>query len=290
MSTLPAASSPFVPTLDRARAAGLPLPLDPPIAEERWSALVVIATILRRRSWKEEIFRHPDSVAHIPRKPPVEPDMLGPGTHVAVEDIGDLGRCPDCADTPGLRKCRVCGGTGALRVGRGAYPCSCGGTGRVACPTCLRQGTTHRIVLRYYEDEPRWMKEFYVPSHLPCHAPLFGLEGAMEQTANIIAEAPPEDLRCHDLTGRAAGSAYRGGERLVRPTFYGHDFGDTIERAMTAIAALSAGGKALRYDIRAYAWPLLRLQFAGQTPDRPDEVVVYPDRHGGLRIFQGEAR
>jgi hypothetical protein len=290
MRTPPAdAPNPFVPTLERARAAGAPLPDGEPIAQERWSALVVLATVLRRRSWKDEIYQHPNNVAHLPRGTPPEPKGFVPATHVVVEQIDVAGGCPDCARTPGLRMCRICRGAGVINPERNVV-CSCGGSGKIPCPTCQRLGTASRIALRYYEDEPRWMRELYLPSHLPCHAPLFGLESAMEQSANIELD-PPEDLRCHDLTGRAAGTAYRGGERTVRPTFHGHDFGDTIDRALDAIRALGAGGKTLGYDIRAYAWPLLRLQYPSpRAPAAPRDVVLYFDRGREMRVFEGEVK
>ncbi len=283
------APNPFVPSLERARAAGLPLPPGEPTAQERWSALVVLATILRRRSWKDEIYQHPSNVAHLPRGTPPEPKGFAAATHVVVEDIAASGGCPDCAATPGLRDCRVCKGTGAVLAGGATARCSCGGSGKIPCPTCKRIGTISRIALRYYEDEPRWMRELYLPSHLPCHAPLFHLEAAMEQCADLSLD-PPEELRCHDLTGRTAGTTYRGGERVVRPTFHGHDFGDTIDRALEAIRALGAGGKTLGYDIRAYAWPLLRLQYPGPKAGAgPLEIVLYLDRDRGMRIYEGAA-
>lgn len=280
------APPPFVPTLERARREGLPLPPGEPAAEERWSALVVLAALLRRRSWRDEIFRHPSSVAHLPRGGPPEPVGYVPATHAVVESVEVFGGCQACAETPGFRPCRICHGTGSVGAGR---VCSCGGRGQVPCPTCMNVGSVSRIALRYYEDQPLWMRELYVPSHLPCHAPLFGLPAALEQSVEV-SEDPPEELRCHDLTGRAAGTAYRGGERIVRPTFHGHDFGDTIERAMEAIRAMGGGGRTLRYDIRAYAWPLLRLQYGPAEPGAgPRDVVLYFDRGGGMRLYEGAA-
>lgn len=289
MRTPPAdAPNPFVPTLERARAAGLPLPAGEPIAQERWSALVVLAVLLRRRTWKDEIFQNPAGVAHLPRGAPPQPQGFAGARYTVVEEVGAVLGCPDCAPTPGQRACRVCRGTGvAIAMGR-QVPCSCGGSGKIPCPTCQRLGTVARIVVRHYEDDPRWMREFYLPSHLPCHAPLFRLESAMEETVNIALD-PPEELRCHDLTGRTAGSAYRGGERLVRPTFHGHDFGDTIDRALEAMRSLGAGGKTLGYDIRAYAWPLLRLQYPPRKPGAsPHEVVLYCDRFRAMNVYEGE--
>jgi hypothetical protein len=279
------APHPLGPSLAGARAAGLPLPEGEPIAQERWSALVVIARVLRRRSWKDEVYQHANNVAHLPRGAPPQPTSFATATYMMVEDVGAPIGCPDCADSPGMRRCRICRGTG--KIATQGVVCSCGGSGKIPCPTCHRLGSISRIVLRYYQDEPRSLRELYLPSHLPCYAPLFGLEKAMEASADISFD-PPEDLRCHDLTGRTAGTAYRGGERVVRPTFHGHDFGDTIDRALEAIGSLGAGGKTLGYDIRAYAWPLLRLQYPNpRTPASPREVVLYFDRGRGLKVYEG---
>lgn len=288
MRTPPAdAPNPFVPTLERARAAGVPLPDGEPIAQERWSALVVLAAVLRRRSWKDEIFQDPKNVAHLPRGAPPAPTGFVAATHVVVEEVAPAGTCSICAETPGFRKCRICGGAGKLRGRNPPVVCSCGGTGKVPCPTCQQLAAISRIALRYYQDEPRLLRELYLPSHLPCHPPLFTLESALEQSANIALD-PPKDLRCHDLTGRTAGTAYRGGERVVRPTFHGHDFGDTIDRALEAIGTLGAGGKTLGYDIRAYAWPLLRLQYPDPAaPSAPREVVLYFSRDRCMQVFEG---
>lgn len=280
------ASNPYIPVLRRARAEGVALPDGDPIAEERWSALFVIATILRRRTWKEEVIRHEKSVAHFPRGTPPAPPGYVAGTYVAVEDVSDFGQCPDCIRTARSRKCRVCDGIGFVPRPTGAPPvrCSCV-MGYVACPTCIGEGVTNRVVLRYFEDAPRSMRELWLPSHLAGYASLFRLERTMEAAVDLALE-PPEALRCEDLSGRTAGTAYRGGERVVRPTFHGHDFGDTIDRALESLKALGGGMPVLHHEIRAYAWPLLRLSYPNpKEPSRPRDVALYADRNGKLCVF-----
>jgi hypothetical protein len=280
------ASNPYIPELRRARAEGVPLPDGDPIVEERWSALFVIATILRRRTWKEEVTMHPQNVAHIGRGAPPAPPGYAAATNIAVESIGESGACPDCSRHPGKRQCRVCHGYGQMKRdgGPGFLKCSCN-NGFILCPTCRGEGSAARIGLRYFEDAPRSMREFWLPSHLAGYQSLFRLERTMEAAVDLALE-PPEALRCQDLSGRTAGTAYRGGERLVRPTFHGHDYGDTIDRALESLKALGGGMQVIHYDIRAYAWPLLRLSYPHpKEPPRTIDVALYADRNGKMCAF-----
>ena len=171
---------------------------------------------MRRRSWKDDIWAPPESVAHLERGAPPAPETFAGGTYATVESVGEAVTCMACSLSPGKRRCRVCNGTGFVKqIGKPApVRCSCD-KGYVPCPTCGGKASANRITLRYYEDTPVMMREFWVPSHLPCHAPLFGLERAMEESIDLSKE-PPEELRCHDLTGRVGGSAYRGGTRVAR--------------------------------------------------------------------------
>src|SRR5262245_20031679 len=105
-------SNQYIPALERARAEGLELPDGEPIAQERWAALFVITTILRRRTWKEELVTHPNNVAHLSRSAPPVPQGYVTATYVTVEDVSVTGPCPDCVATPRVRKCRVCNGVG----------------------------------------------------------------------------------------------------------------------------------------------------------------------------------
>lgn len=272
----------FLPTLERARAQQLPLPPGEPVAQERWSALVVIASIMRRTTWTEVVTQHPDHVAHVGRGTPAPPTTFTPARWIAVQGMTALFACLTCGQSPGLRTCRVCYGVG--RIGSNGPRCSCA-AGAVPCTTCRGHRQVARIALRYFDDSPKIMRELFLPSHLPCHAPLFRLESAMEENVHLGLE-PPEELRCHDLTGRKGGSAYRGGERIERPTFHGHDFGDTIERALASMKAIGVGSQVVHHEVRAYAWPLLRLTYANEKdPAQPREVAVYPDRNGGLCLF-----
>lgn len=281
-------TSRFVPTLDFARRAGVSLPPGEPFEQEKWAGLFVIAVVMRRRTWKDEIWAQPAAVAGLPRGAPPAPESFAGNTAATVESIGETLPCMACSLTPGKRRCRVCNGQGTL-LSRGVpVACTCD-KGYVQCPSCLGQTSTSRITLRYYEDTPASLRELWIPSHLPCYAPLFGLESAMEKAIDLTLP-PPEELRCHDLTGRVGGSAYRGGERQVRPHFFGHDFGDTIDRALEQLKKLGGGYHVARYDIRAYAWPLLRLRWRNPANEAvPKEIALFFDRAGALQVFDRNA-
>ena len=281
-------TSRFVPTLAAARAAGLPLPPGEPIEQEKWSALVVIAAALRRRTWKEWITSHPANLGPIGTKPP-PPDDFVPKTQAVLEQLGIQMPCAACLYSPGKRRCRVCNGSGFYRTaGAGRLvPCSCE-KGYVPCPTCRGTQVTHHMEVRFFEDTPAVMRELYLPSHLPCYPGLFKLESAMEEAASM-EQLPPEELRCHDLTGKIGGSAYRGGSRVERPHFEGHDFGDTIDRALDQLKAFQGGFQIMRYEVRAYAWPLLRLRYEGRVLGTPIEAALFYNRNGVLLMHSDAA-
>ena len=158
--------------------------------------------------------------------------------------------------------------------------CSCN-AGWIACPTCGGKRQIDHVRLRYYSDTPAFLNEAYMPTHIAQKPSLFRLETVMEEELNIL-RTPPEELRCYDLTGEVAGTAYRGGQKKIRPIFHGHDFGDAIEQGLAGLAAAGAGAQVARYQVRAYAWPFLRLRWL----DHPD-LVAYIDRTGATRVFLG---
>lgn len=265
--------SPFIPTLDRARALSLDLPQGEPQKVEPLVMLVVHALLVRRTSFAEVAASVP---ANVPRGEPPVPVDFEMHHHVCIdESMGGGGPCPACTERPGYRRCRVCNGKGVIF---GARFCSCD-KGFIVCPTCSGTAQQVNVRLRYYTDAPVFLNEAYMPSHVGHVPSLFRLESTMEEDIAYRAP-PPEPLRCHDLTGRVAGSAYRGGGRVVRPDFHGHDFGDAIDKALAGLSAAGAGASVVRYDIRAYAWPFLKVSWFGHA-DR----ALYVDRQGALKVF-----
>ncbi len=258
----------YLPTLEGALSEGLDVPSSQPVEQQRLALLVVHASVVRRTSWAEEGVR--PVLGLEPGEPP-PPEDFEKRHHVRIDTIlGEL-ECRDCSATPGFRRCRICGGTGSI----GMHACSCEG-GQVRCPSCDGTRQTTRVRLRYYTDMPGVLREAYIPSQVGFVPGLFKLESTMESDIGFQSDMP-EELRCHDLTGKVAGTAYRGGERRVRPEFLGHEFGDAIDKAIAGLSAFAAG--AVRYDIRAYAWPFLWLRYPGR------DVAVYRTRGGSLRAF-----
>ena len=279
-------TSRFVPTLKAARIAQLPLPDGEPFEQEKWSALFVLAAVMRRRTWREQMITHPKNLGPIGSTPP-PPEGFTQTTQAVIESMGERGICLACTMSPGLRRCRVCMGRGSYELyGQGTtMQCSCG-SGFVPCPSCLGEKVTHRMLVRFYEDTPASMREFLIPSHLPCYPGLFRLESAMEAVVGMEVP-PPEELRCHDLSGQVGGSAYRGGSRVQRPTFEGHDFGDTIDRALEQVRALQGGFQITKYEIRANAWPILRLRYQNPAdPAKPIETALFYSRSGELQLHR----
>jgi hypothetical protein len=265
----------YLPTLERVLERGLlDLPSGEPRAVERFVMLIVHAALVRRTSFAEVAVSAPASLT---RGEPPAPSDFEARHHVRIdENLGGGGPCTSCVDRPGLRRCRVCNGSGVIFSGK--FNCSCQ-KGWIACPTCGGTARNALVRLRYYTDTPAFLAEAYMPSHIGHVPSLFRLESTMEE--DIQFQQPmPDDLRCHDLTGHVSGTAYRGGSRVVRPEFHGHDFGDTIDKALAGLTALGAGASVVRYEVRAYAWPFLKLTW-------PDgcEMAIYADRTGALKAF-----
>ena len=268
----------YHPTLDKLRAAPLLdadiLPTEPNEVE-RLAMLVVQAALVRRTSWTEEVTNAPGYLQRGAPPPPVDDQ---PRHHVRIDERLGGGQCLACTERVGFRKCRVCGGRG--RIMQDNYLCSCA-AGWIPCATCGGKGETDRVRLRYYSDAPAYLNEAYMPGHIAQNPSLFYLKTVMVEDLNIL-RTPPEELRCHDLTGEVSGTAYRGGQKVVRPHFHGHDFGDTIDQALAGLSAAGAGATVARYQVRAYAWPFLRLRWSGHP-----NIVAYIDRTGQPRVFQG---
>lgn len=268
----------YLPTLDKLRAATTideEIPSAQPVEVEPLAMLVVQAALVRRTSWTEEVVNAP---GHLQRGEPPAPADDEARHHVRIDERLGGGACAACFERPGYRKCRICGGRGKIMNDK--QFCSCR-NGWVQCPTCGGTARSERVRLRYYSDTPAYLNEAYMPRHISQTPSLFKLESFMENDLNLI-RTPPEELRCHDLTGEVAGTAYRGGQRKIRPQFHGHDFGDTIDQALAGLNAAGAGANVMRYQVRAYAWPFLRLRWEDEG-----DWVTYINRIGQVCVFKG---
>lgn len=268
----------YLPTLEKLRANtpfGRELPPYDPSESEPLAMLIVQAALVRRTSWTEEVTNAPGYLQRGEPPPPVDDQARH---HVRIDERLGGGACLACMERPGFRKCRVCGGRG--RILGDKWLCSCT-AGWITCPTCDGKKQIDHIRLRYYSDTPAYLNEAYMPTHIAQNPSFFHLEKVMEKELNML-RTPPEELRCHDLTGEVAGTAYRGGQKKIRPSFHGHDFGDSIEQGLAGLGAAGAGANVARYQVRAYAWPFLRLKWSDRS-----EFVMYIDRSGGIRMFLG---
>lgn len=270
-----------MPTLARARTEGLKLPEDAPLEERKIAALIVHATILRRKTWSEEKVLPTSQLPKLPEGEPPPPEDLTPRTSVRLSGVTPLTTCAVCVATPGRRACRVCNGTGTLAFSMRA--CSCV-SGYVKCPSCDGSVMTNRVRLSYFVDEPAWMREAYLPSELLHDTSLFGFESRLEKAIELEGDIV-ECLRCHDLSETTQGTAYRGGSKKKGPDFRGYDFDDSVDKALAALRALGAGMQVVRYAIRAYAWPVLWLRYRSEP-----SVAVFAGRDGSLQVFAGAAQ
>lgn len=269
-------ASPFIPTLERARREGVELPDEEPLSQQRLTALVVYATLLRRRTWAEDVEMPWERMSQFPRVAPPAPTDFTPRSHGFIEREISVDNCTACAATPGKMKCRVCKGTGVL--GQIRFHCSCEG-GFVPCPVCRGEAMSQRVRVRYFNDEPLQLRDAYLPSHLTSVPSLFSFESTFERTINLDI-APPEPLRVNDLANRVGdATAYRGGERRQRPDFRGHDFGDTIEKAIGGLGAVSAGSAVPYYVLNAFAWPIVWLHYLEK------DIALFVGRLGLIVAF-----
>lgn len=270
-------AAPYLPTLDRARAAGLTLQAGKPEEVRRLAALVVLGKILRRERWEEEAELGGDIYASLKSGDPPAPNTFVEQSFQRIAEVLETHPCKGCFLKPGHSVCRICKGSGWLPPFW--QSCSCAG-GYVQCTTCQGSLTSHRVRLRYLQDRAVEICSVYVPSMITHVPALFSFEGAFERQIDARS-GPPEVLRCHDLSPRTRETAYRGGGKEVPPDFHGYDFGDTIDKALAGLAALGRRGTVILYEIRAYAWPLLWVH------DEAHDVVVFSGKDGTLRAHTG---
>ena len=272
----------FLPTLDRAREAGLNLPPGEPDSQRRVVALVVIGFLLRREGWDEEMELGGQIFANLQMGDPPIPQTFVQQSFQRLVKVIETHPCRMCNVHPGFSACRVCRGAGQIGL---LMRCSCRG-GFVPCKTCLGSRISNQVRIRYSHDRLMALREVYVPSaftHVPA---LFSFERSFEKIVDTSA-LPPECLRCHDLSPRApAATAYRGGGRETPPDFRGHDFTDTIDKALKSLAALGKGGTVLLYEIRAYAWPVLWLHY-GVHDHQAHDIAIFTGRDGSLHAHAG---
>lgn len=274
----------YVPSLEALQAAacalevqtwrhpfGIDLLRVEPTERRKLAAVVVTARLQRRSTTEIETEVPVTRAAQIPETLPERPDDWSDReVDVIAERLAARsGPCSFCPPTQrGFHLCGACGGLGSVTPDDSTVACvGCGGSGRVACANCDGSGVSVRVRLQTIRDVSCELRYAYVPA-LP-----FTIEERLCQLLQPTAD-PPECLR-FDMAPRRAGSAYRD-VLEVDPVFEGHEFGDALARARTAIQRLADGDPILRQDVRAYAWPLLLLRWQGLGLDRTVAIVIRP--------------
>lgn len=274
MQPAPKDLEPYLPTLDRARAAGVTLQArswyhlgsgvdllaQDPVEQHRLAAVTVDARVLHRAVWEKNVELSEQLLATYPAVMPPQPEGMIAASHHLVVDILDRGPapCTNCPVRPGRELCARCGGAGYILIDGGnnqqAQPCgTCAGGRFVQCSTCDGVARTRRARVRYVDDRLSTLRYTYVPSMT------IALETALDEVLAATDDLPV-CLR-FDPRSREAGGPYRGGG-VAEPTFHGHRFGDALGRAATAIGGLGGDGVVLRQELVTYARPILWLRYA----------------------------
>lgn len=152
-----------------------------------------------------------------------------------------------------------------------------------------REGMFRRCRVDHYHDRPVTLNDVYTPQELTTVSSLSRLDAALDEVA--VGAKIPEALRCHDLTPKAQGGAYRAASEAKVPDFHGYAFGSAFEDAKRAVEKVLVRGAVVQGEVVVYAWPLLWLRYdragrwAGDTRIR--EVVVFSNPEGGLHAYTG---
>jgi hypothetical protein len=274
MESVPRELEPYLPTLERARAAGVSLHArswyhlgsgidllaGDPVEQHRLAAVTVDVRVLHRAVWEKSVEVSDQLLASYPTVMPPQPDGMLAASHHLVVDVLDRGPapCTNCPARRGRELCARCGGAGHVVIDAGGSQhherCgTCAGERFVRCSTCDGTARTRRARVRYVDDRVSALRYTYVPSMTVA------LETALDEVL-----APTDDLPAclrFDPRSRAAGGPYRAGG-AVEPTFHGHAFGDALGRAATAIGGLGGNDLVLRQEVVTYARPILWLRYA----------------------------
>lgn len=246
----------LLPSVEAATQAGVLPPHDVPLESRPLCALVVHARVLERSQWREEKVLRWRWAKRMGRG--ALPISGQPTSHfvTALEETFETIPC---------QKCR------ARQLKQDAF---------AACPAC---GVRARIL--HTSDTISVMVETYLPRQISARPLMFGFEAMLARRTTPQGKPPPDALQCHDLKPRRVGGAYRAAKTTKKPTFHGHDFGNTIALATKAIELFFLGKEVSRYDIRAWAWPFIWLRYG--SDDDPVERALFVDRQGKLDVFVG---
>lgn len=302
MSVDPRDVQPFLPSIERAKSAGVELKVDrgllhrerslideTPVAERRCLAFIVRARLVTRQAWTAESEVSEARFATLDRQAPTARDDVASSSFRVLREVltPEPESCSFCRTSPGEALCTVCGGTGRMMVTRGdgpggsrehSVPCAgCGASGKTICGTCDGSARTHRVVLEQCEDTLVAFDCVFLPV----------LASALEEplkdhfAAWTVLPAPlAYDLEEGD--SGSGGAPYRSGAP-GEPERWGYLLGDAARGARESVARFSAG-HVVSQQIAAVSVPLLLVEY-----EREAVAVISPTSDGGVVGFAGFA-
>lgn len=137
--------------------------------------------------------------------------------------------------------------------------------------------------LDHYFDKRVRYENVVTPKEVTSRAGMAGLDEALD--ALFVGRVLPEALRCHDLTPRSKGGAYRAAISKRDPDFHGHSFGKALNAAKRTVNGLLRRGQAMGGRIDVYAVPLLWLHYDEDQELR--NYVLFYDAAQKLHAFCG---
>ena len=271
-----------MPTVERARALGLTVVIDPPglirgprevLALEptrvlRQAAVIVVGSATRRSRVPIESVLLPSAAAALGRaseEPPIE-TPLGSGGLSLLVSVGEKMRCVNDSKNPGFEEHRACRGIGCP---------DCNDTGEIRCSKCRGEGGWVRVRSLYVTEE-RWaFHNVYSPGDLPLE-----LDNRVQAMLGPPF-VPPEETEWHgELATEAVG--YRDAARDPRSVF-GFSLAPAIDTALRFLDDTREGGD--QCQSRVFGWPLLRLFYAGAG-----QAVIFPTPDGAVEALGCAAR
>lgn len=281
-----------LPTLERARAAGLRVRSSPawqfwrrsnvlakePGHLEKLGALWLDARLLIRSTRNSVEHVGPRTMAALARG---EAEPKGEQNTQYISALLDPSAlaCTFCSMSPGKSYCAACGGEGYRMEQRVDYQgnsrevrvsCeACHASGRVECGSCDGSATSQRVDMVWVEDSWKTLRYLYVPA-LP-----FALENAVREYAESV-ESWPANLAM-PLEEQLISGPYRSGPTRVEE-FRGFVVDGPIDKARDMVDSIRGGGRVLSADVNAYVLPLLHAIFGGI------EVVIHHQVDGGMAV------
>lgn len=250
----------YVPTLERAREAGLAVVIDPPglirgprdvLAVEptrvvRQAAVIVIGSAIRRLRTHQEHTLVP-SAANALRlasdEPPIDTPIGAAGLSLLVSR-GAAVRCDEDTKRAGFTEHRACRGVGCD---------GCNDTGELPCPKCRGEGSFVPVKSLYVTEERLSFHNVYSPGDLPLQ-----LDNAVQAMLGRPF-ATPSELEWREERNQQS-QGYRDSARDAHEIL-GFSLSPALETAQRFLEDTCGGAE--QSASRIFGWPLLRLYYDG---------------------------